>query len=230
MIVHELLLTLKYMSRIIRVYFYMLKARPTMTIKSVLKSNKKLLGILKTRNVIPTINRREIAFTAGASYALFATCTGGRDAIATRGERGLPVYVPHELKGFYMVRGRKRERGRPHCARSQPITSGEGYRVSRVLRRSKTGMASRSQIGENKRADWYPRPWRGVTGPGVRFAPADRWLTNRCPAYAPIVNARMILAIAPRPFPEQPVLRITWKNILNYPSPLLSKCSFFFFA
>lgn len=211
----------------------MLKARPTMIIKSISKSSKKLWRTLKTRNVMPTINRREIAFTAGASYALLATCTGGRDAIATRGERGLPVYVPYELKGFYMIRGRKRERGRPHCARCQPITSGKAYRVSRVLRRSKTGMALRSQIGENKRTDWYPQLWRGVTGPGVRFAPADRWLTNRCPAYALIVNARMILAIAPRLYPASgPSYYVKKHTELSFPFSLkmFLLFSLFFFA
>lgn len=87
----------------------MLKAKPIMTMKSVSKSNRKL-----SRNVNP-YDKSHSPQVPPTHYSQPAP--EGRDSEKRR-TRGLPVYVPHELKGFYMVRGRKGGRGeRPHCAR-----------------------------------------------------------------------------------------------------------------
>lgn len=50
-----------------------------------------------------------------------------------------------ELKGFYVVR-EKKKKTTPY----EPITSGEGYRVTCVLHRSKTGIISRKIPAETK--------------------------------------------------------------------------------
>lgn len=124
-------------------YFHETKSRNTL---AIMKRHRNLIKLSRIKlGLIWHDKSKEIAFIAGAPYALYATCTGGTSTEGRRRRTATSCLLCHELKGFYVVRMKKKG-----TTPYGPIISGAGYRVSCVLRRSKTGMTSRNRPAKTK--------------------------------------------------------------------------------